>query len=77
VIIADASPLYRLGVQVVLNDADIQSRVVCVDSFSGLTRLLSKRKEAVLVMHDARLNGFLELKICKAGLKFLLEGLLK
>lgn len=60
VIIADASPLYRLGVQMAFSDAGVQSTFVCVDNYAGLIRLLSKRQEAVLVILDARLNGLVE-----------------
>lgn len=60
VIIADASPLYRLGVQLVLSNLDIQSSLVFIDSYSALTRMLSKRQEAVLIILDAKLNGLVE-----------------
>ncbi|WP_293267852.1 response regulator transcription factor [Neptunomonas sp.] len=61
VVIADASPLYRLGVQVALDNAGITVKTSCVDSYSELTRSLSKRQEAVIIILDARLHGLEEL----------------
>ncbi|BBB29475.1 helix-turn-helix transcriptional regulator [Neptunomonas japonica] len=69
IIIADASPLYRLGVQVALDHAGIVAKISCVDSFCELTRLLSKRQEAVIVILDARLNGLEELEHVKRVLR--------
>ncbi|MGB0467992.1 MAG: LuxR C-terminal-related transcriptional regulator [Pontibacterium sp.] len=57
IIIADASPLYRLGISITLKNAGIKADTLSVTSLHELQLVLSELRGFVVVIIDSRLPG--------------------
>lgn len=62
IIIADSSPLYALGVELVMGKSGITVVSQIVESFDGLQRAVERVQGAMMIIVDARLPGLVELE---------------
>lgn len=57
IIVAEASPLYCLGVKIILNSIGVAVQPSFVSSFDELRTSLSDQQDAVMIILDSRLPG--------------------